>query len=250
MWTYVLALLLGLPFCWRHVGNIRQHLGVWIVLMLLAGGTNTAYVLAVINGEVMRVALLFYLAPLWTLLFARLMLGERPTRLGYWIMLLALGGALVMLWRPDGRWPLPSNQAEWLGLAAGVGFAFTNVLSRKMALLTLQSKSLAIWVGGATMPLIWLVGATHLSVWVGKNTMAWGVLAAVALTMFSVTWLMQYGLASVAANRAIVILLSELVVSALSAYLLAGESLVGKEWLGAAMIMAASVFSGRMEQQS
>lgn len=56
----------------------------------------------------------------------------------------------------------------------------------------------------------------------------------------------QYGLARIAANRAIVIMLSEVGIAALSSWLLADEALGLSEWVGGAMIVAASVFSARM----
>ena len=56
----------------------------------------------------------------------------------------------------------------------------------------------------------------------------------------------QYGLTHTAANQAIVIFLFELVVAALSSWLLAGETLGTRDWLGGAMIIAASLFSGNM----
>ena len=48
------------------------------------------------------------------------------------------------------------------------------------------------------------------------------------------------------ANRAIVIYLFELVVTALSAWLLAGETLTLNEWCGGALIIAAGVLSDRI----
>ena len=44
----------------------------WIVLWigLSAGWTNLAYVLSVIDGKMARVLLLFYFAPLWTMMLA------------------------------------------------------------------------------------------------------------------------------------------------------------------------------------
>jgi drug/metabolite transporter (DMT)-like permease len=57
----------------------------------------------------------------------------------------------------------------------------------------------------------------------------------------------QYGLARIAANRAIVIMLSEVGIAALASWLLADEALGLREWVGGAMIVAASVFSARME---
>jgi drug/metabolite transporter (DMT)-like permease len=57
----------------------------------------------------------------------------------------------------------------------------------------------------------------------------------------------QYGLARIAANSAIVIMLSEVGIAALASWLLADEALGLREWVGGAMIVAASVFSARME---
>ena len=55
---------------------------------------------------------------------------------------------------------------------------------------------------------------------------------------------LQYGLARMPANRAIVILLSELVVAAAASYGLANEVLRPRDWVGGALIVAASVASG------
>ena len=71
--TYFIALLLGLVVFRNNLREPRilgskPHLLLWIGLC--AGWTNLAYVLGVIHGEVMRVLLLFYLAPLWTIVFS------------------------------------------------------------------------------------------------------------------------------------------------------------------------------------
>jgi len=249
--TYLIALLFGLPWLKRQWQHIRQHAWVWWVLAVLSGWTNSAYVMAVMHGEVMRVALLFYLAPLWTVLFARVLLKEQLTLVGYLILVMSFCGALVMLWQPTGGWPLPANSAEWLGLSAGMGFAFTNVLSRRLAGLSMPAKALAIWWGGALVPTLWMLfipDLAQIELLAGKGWITLELLA-ISAAMLSVTILMQFGLVRVAANRAIVILLFELVVSAVSSWWLAGEMLIGKEWLGAGMIMAASLFSAQLEQQ-
>lgn len=249
MLTYAIAMLIGFPWYVRRLSSIRPHWFIWSVLAIGAGLTNTAFVLAVIHGEVMRVVLLFYLAPLWTVIFARLLLGERLSGVGYLIMLLSLAGAFVMLSHPDGRWPLPNNGSEWLGLLAGICFAFSNVWARRAEGLCLEAKALSIWVGCTALPLLGMLAMGEKFSLLGHvHSLVWSELCSVALAMFAATLLMQYSLTKVAANRAIVILLFELVASALTAWWLAGEYLIGKEWLGAAMIMAATVFSGRLEQ--
>jgi len=75
--TYFVALLLGLAVFWKSL-RTPQLFGKELYLLfwigLFVGWTNLAYVLGVIHGEVVRVLLLFYLAPLWTILFARFLL--------------------------------------------------------------------------------------------------------------------------------------------------------------------------------
>jgi len=70
----------------------------------------------------------------------------------------------------------------------------------------------------------------------------------VGLVVFGLSVAVQYGLAHVPANRAIVIMLFELVVAALAAYFLAGEAMTTREWIGGAMIISASLFSSRMNR--
>jgi len=130
--TYAVPLLaLG----WLHVRELQRARSQWLwltALGLAAGWTNLAYVLAVLQGEVVRVLLLFYLSPLWTVLFSRFLLHEKLNHAGVAVMALAAGGAMVMLWQPDGGLPLPTSRAEWLALSAGMMFAMSNVISRHL----------------------------------------------------------------------------------------------------------------------
>ncbi|MCE1892636.1 hypothetical protein LWS99_22505, partial [Enterobacter hormaechei] len=74
--TYGLAFLFGLGPLWPVLRRTRPSF--WFVaLALAAAGTNIGYVLGTLDGVVMRVLLLFYLSPLWTVLLSRLLLGER-----------------------------------------------------------------------------------------------------------------------------------------------------------------------------
>jgi drug/metabolite transporter (DMT)-like permease len=131
--TYLLAMPCGafmLPRVWRE----RSTYGWWAFLLVLsAGWANLGYVLGMLHGEVMRVLLLFYLAPVWTILFSFWLLGGRLNRYGYFVIALSLCGAFIMLWEPDLGLPLPQNLSEWLGLSAGMGFALSNVTSRRAA---------------------------------------------------------------------------------------------------------------------
>jgi len=239
-------LLLG----WLQARTLRMARGYWpwlAALGLAAGWTNLAYVLAVLQGEVMRVLLLFYLSPLWTVLFARFLLHEKLNRAGWAVMALAAGGALVMLWQP-GKWPLPANGAEWLALSAGVMFAASNVISRHLEGVAEGAKVVVVWAGVAALTLAGLAfKPVELDFMADAAPSTWLLLAGVGLLIGSMTYAVQYGLARVPANQAIVIFLFELVVAAIAAYFLSNERMGVQEWLGAVMIVTASLFSGHME---
>lgn len=219
----------------------------WLLLLaLVAGWTNLSYVLAVIHGEVVRVMLLFYLAPLWTVFFARWLLDEHAGP-GVWlVILLALGGAWVML---GGQGlPLPANAAEWLGLSSGIGFAITNVLTRRLKSAPIALRSLWVFAGVVTVSTVYATfeGATPGVIRV-LDSVTWWLIPGIALALLLATFSVQYGLSHTPANQAVVILLAELVVAALSSRWLAGEMMDAREWLGGAMIVAATLFSVRIE---
>ncbi len=253
----LLTYLLGIAPLMLLAGRGRWSAppGQWswlLAVALTAGWTNLSYVLAVINGEVMRVMLLFYLAPLWTVLFARLILKERPGTWGLVVIALAFGGAYVMLgWSIEkGGWqlPMPSSSAEWLGLSSGFGFALTNVLSRRARDIPMETRTLWSFLGVAFIAGIVALGegfsiadVTTLS---GPN---WIIVAGITLALMLATLSVQYGLALTPANRAVVIMLFELVVAAISSQWLANETMGPREWLGGTMIIAATLFSIKLD---
>ncbi|PWB47669.1 MAG: EamA/RhaT family transporter [Nitrosomonadales bacterium] len=248
--TYIVALALGLIFFHGAFSQLRSAGWLPILIGITAGWTNLAYVLAVIDGEIMRVLLLFYLSPFWTVIFAHLLLREKPTLAGYAVMALSLAGAVVMLWRPESGLPLPQNRAEWLGLSAGLMFALSNVLSRKAQHLDVQTKSVSIWLGVLLLSLLPVLSEPTLAApAVSLAWSGWLWLLLIGVAIFCITLTVQYGLSHTPANQAIVIFLFELVVAAISSYFLAGEAMSAQEWLGGAMIVAASLFSGKLEHQ-
>jgi drug/metabolite transporter (DMT)-like permease len=248
--SYAVPLALALPFFWRQLYSARAHLGWLALLALAAGWTNMGYVLAVIGGEIMRVVLLFYLAPVWTIIFSRWLLGEKLSPWGWAIMAFSFAGALTMLWPEGGGLPLPANQAEWIALSAGATFALSNVIARKVAEADVWAKSLAIWVGVTVIALLALVLESNPFEFAGSAPASvWLLLLLVGPAVGIMTLAVQYGLSHTSANQAIVILLFELVVAAIASWFLAEEALSLREWAGAVMIIAGSLFSGHLEHK-
>ncbi len=250
--SYTLAMLCGgfmLPRVWREL-RPKGRAGWWAVLLIFsAGWANFGYVLAMLQGEVMRVLLLFYLAPLWTILFSRWLLGERLNRYGYLIIALSLSGAFIMLWEPQRDLPLPQNLSEWLGLSAGIGFALSNVVSRRATHLSVESKAFSIWFGTAllTAPLLWWQGGVTFQ---RIDAQAWLTLCLLGVVLCACSFAVQYGVTHMPANRAMLLFLFELVVAALASYWLVDEAMELRDWLGAALIVSASLLSGRLYAES
>jgi drug/metabolite transporter (DMT)-like permease len=249
--TFVLAMLFGAAWLPRLRRELPSIGGWGALLVCSAGAANFGYVLAMLHGDVMRVLLLFYLAPLWTVLLSYLILKEKLNRYGYLIIALSVGGAVVMLWRPEQGLPLPQNFSEWLGLAAGAFFALSNVVSRRAAHMSIEAKSLSVWLGTAVLalPLLWFQGGAleqlaHIEVEQGA------VLFILGLVMCAVSYAVQYGVTHLPSNRAMLLFLFELVIAAVSSYFLAGEAMQLRDWLGAALIVSASLFSGRLHDKS
>jgi len=217
----------------------------WLFLLMgLSGGiSNIAYIISILEGNVMRVVLLFYLAPLWTIPLAHWLLKEKLDARGYGVMAIAMLGAMVMLWHPEIGAPWPQSRADWLGVVAGLFFALCNVLVRKAAGASNAAKSMSILLG------VTLVAAPVALVFAQKVAWSvvagqWPMLLGIALTLVAMSLVLQYGLSHIAATRAVVILLFELVVATAAAWLLAGEVAGIREWIGGALIIAASLLSG------
>jgi drug/metabolite transporter (DMT)-like permease len=245
--SYLLAMVCGtfmLPRIWRE----RSTFDGWALLLVLsAGWANLGYVLGMLHGEVMRVLLLFYLAPVWTILLSFWLLGERLNRYGYAVVALSLCGALVMLWQPGLGLPWPQNAAEWLGLSAGMGFALSNVTSRRAAQLSVEVKAFSLWLGTAVLTLPFLLWQGGMAGQVmAFQAQTWLVLVLLGLVLCATSFAVQYGVTHLSANRAVVLFMFELVVAAISSYFLADETMGLRDWIGALLIVSASLLSGRL----
>ena len=249
--TYFFALVLGLvifrsSLAIHKIFNGDAKLLLWIALF--SGIANIAYILGVINGEIMRVLLLFYLAPLWTIFFARFLLNERLSIHGYFVITLSLSGAAFILWQPGQTFPLPQSYSDWMGLLGGFMFALVNVLVRKDQSHNIALKSIAIWFGITLVGLACSLNLNESFNFADISLGIWSLLLVVGLLMFVASMALQYGLTYTPANQAVVIMLFELVVAAITAYFLANEAMTSREWIGGLMIISAALFSSKVNR--
>jgi drug/metabolite transporter (DMT)-like permease len=248
LYTYgITTIIAGVYFAKHWRGMFELPLSI-VCLSIVAGWTNLAYVLAVIDGEVMRIMLLFYLSPLWTLVLAHFWLKEKTSTKGYIAIAVSLLGAFIMLYDPQVSYlPLPKNTAEWLALSSGLGFALSNVITRQSTHLSIRAKSFAVWVGVLVVSIAYIaLSKEALPAPSFLTASIWLVISLTALLLFAATLLVQYGVTQIPATRASVLFLFELVVAAIASYYLAHETMAINEWVGGSLIVLAALFAANI----
>ena len=242
-YVFILTIAIALPYFFITKKKVPIWSKDFWLLAFVAGYTNISYVLAVIDGEVVRVMLLFYLSPVWTISLAHFMLNEDTQKRHYIAVFISLIGAFIMFWEPGYLIHLDSKN-DWLALSSGLGFAMTNVMTRKHEHMTVNQKALAIWLGVIVVAMICIM--------FDKNAMPTldffrpvdaAIMMVIALSLFLSTLLVQFGVTQIKAVEASSFFLFEIVVAAISSYFLVGESIALKEWLGGILIIAGVVLS-------
>jgi len=249
-----LAIAIARP---RACAQVATTPALWL-LVAAAGLTNAAFNWAIVIGDVVRVVLLFYLMPLWTVLLARAVLGERLTKAAALRIGLGAIGAAIVLWPPAtsgpaaigfaARLPLPRSLADWLGVVGGFSFAFNNVMLRREAGRPEEGRSLAMFLGGAVVAAALAAFLTTTGAAVPPPAPAWPWLmltGALTLVFLAGNLSLQYGAARLPANRTAVVMLTEVVFASLSAVALGGGALTARLALGGAFIVAGALLAAR-----
>lgn len=241
--TYGAVGAIALPWLLRDVGRWR---GQWPLLAgaALGGGlANACFVTAMMQGEVARSMLLFYLTPLWGILGGRVFLGERITPLRFLAGTLAIAGAVLVLGGPAVLTAAP-RWTDVLANGAGLFFTVQNLCARAADRVPVSSKTLAAFVGCAIVSLVLLPLAGHTFPGVS------GPLA-VQLALYAFVWLtlamaiQAYGVTHLEAGRTAVLVIFELAAAVVTALWIGGERLTVAGWTGAALIVAAAFLEAR-----
>ena len=230
----------------------RLHPLLWL-LLVASGLTNVGFNWAVTIGDVVRVVLLFYLMPAWSVLLAWWLLGERPTRGALARLLLALAGLAVVLHQPGQAWPLPESLADVLALLGGLAFALTNVLLLRLKDSPESSRMLAMFGGGTFMAcasaVLGSAGGVVSQAWDWQSAW-WGPVLGLALAFLAGNLALQYGAARLRAHTTALVMLSEVVFASVSSVILGATVLDTRTLLGGALIMLAALLSVRAGGQS
>lgn len=198
-------------------------------------------------GDVVRVVLLFYLMPVWSVGLAWWLLGERPSAAALARVALALAGVGLVLQPAGGGWPVPHTAADFMALGGGAFFALTSVLARRLRQHSDEARGLAMALGCvllATPLATFGLGAAAWAAWASAPLSSWlPLLLGLAALVWAANQGLQYGAARLPARVTALIMLSEIVFASLSATALGASSPNGRTALGAALTIAAAAWA-------
>jgi drug/metabolite transporter (DMT)-like permease len=253
---YLPAVALIMAFRPHALGQLVNRPMLWL-LALAAGVTNAAFNWACVIGDVVRVVLLFYLMPLWSALLARWLLREPLSRAAMYRIALALAGAAIVL-QPEGEsgWnamPLPRSLAEWLGVLGGFALALNNVLLKREARQSQESRVLAMFVGGALVSAAMgaLLSAQGLVPWPLANgwdatpTWVWIMVLVLMVAFLATNIALQIGATHLPAHVTSVLMLSEVLFAAVSATLMGAGHITAPLLIGGGLIVVAAIWAAR-----
>ena len=247
---YVLSALAILAWRPPALRQFLRHPALWLIFVG-SGVTNATFNWSVSIGDVVRVVLLFYLMPLWSLLLARVILKERLTPSAVVRVAMALAGAALVLSHGAAQGAGVGRQGgllpDVLALLGGFAFALNNVMLKREAAQPEEGRALAMFLGGAVVAgstAVALSAAASAGVQWPVASTAW-VLPAIGLSLafMASNLCLQYGAARLSAAATAVVMPCEVLFAALTSVWWGGAALHASVLAGGALILAATLAS-------
>jgi len=226
---------------WR--GNFR-----YLALIALFGGlANLTFQTAILHGNVVRVMILFYLLPVWSVLGGWYFLKEKPDWIRITAVLISLAGAILIL-NVDSETFAGLSWIDGLAIVAGITFALNNIIFRKTASQPLASKVGAMFLGCAALIGGYLLLNPVAAALPDNSSPLFAALYGVAFLSL-ITFGTQWGVTQLEAGRAALIIVMELVTAVVSVALLTDIELTSLEIIGGLLVMTAAVIEGWREPE-
>ena len=232
------AAIFLLPVVLARAHSLRRANLIGMASIALGGAAFALYSIGFLYGKVALVVLLWFFSPVWSVLIAKYLLRWHVPKLRLVAIAVGLAGLFIML-GGDGGIPVPGNLGEWMAFIGGFIWALATAGMR------LKSD-----VPPLPAAFLFALGATITSFLFAPFLEPLPVIALSDLPLLSAQVLLTGGLwwgASIAAlmwatlrldpARVGILLMTEVIFGAVSAAILAGESLSTSEMIGGTLVI-------------
>ncbi len=237
---FLVVLPIVIRSLYRHPVPMDRRTVLWLGLLATVGGiSGIAFTLAIMYGNVVRSMMLFFLIPAWGVLFGNWFLGERITLMRLIAVVLALGGAAVIL-GPDAITTAPLRITDFAALLAGITLAAANVLFLYLSDRSFGVKLVTMQAGTLVFGALALLFVTGMPEQIPMK----GVFSAIGYgtTMLLLAMLAaQYAIERLPAGRAAILMTLELLVAVVSAIVIGHERPLPHVWVGGVLILMAAL---------
>lgn len=242
--VFIACLVLS-PFAWKGRTRLGASNKRALLSTALGGASFVLYSNGLLYGQVAVVILLFYLTPVWSTLIARFWMKWPISPWRYMAILLGLPGIGMVLSGSHSGLPLPHTLGDFLGLTSGILWSIAatgiNVHSRTKAAET----NFVFCAGGVLMALVLALtlGRDGGQVVILKSGLAaWGWMSLVGVLWWAVSLTgFMWASRRLEPARVGILLMSEVIVGAMSAGLFAGEPFSGLMIVGAVLVVGAAL---------
>lgn len=240
---YIGCLVVLLPFTMRFGAIVRTQWRVLLFSSLLTGAAFSLFTTALALTDVIRAILLFYLTPAWGTILGLLFLGERLDRARILALMFAFIGLAVIL-GGNGGIPIPRTTGDLFALLSGIFWAVGSMGLLKAPDIPARVQVFGFFLGALVLSLITLgviQGQGGVPISVSWDPSVMGYVLIYTFYMIPMVFLTILPATVLPPARIGVLLMSEVVVGAISAALLSGEAFGAREALGTLLIIAAAL---------
>jgi len=239
---FAVALVTPLPLMLRK--SVWKGFASQLLTGALLGLAFTLYTVSLVLTDVINAILLFYLTPVWSTLAGVFLMKERLSWSRGLAMCLGLGGMVFILGFENGL-PLPSNAGDVLALLSGMLWAAGTLRSFRKPSASIALPVFTFCLGGLAASLAVAAAAA----WLGSPAAAigepaavlpWAVLFALIVFVppnFLVLWAAQ----RIDSGRVGILLMTEVLAGAITAWAFASEPFGAMEFTGTALILCAGL---------
>jgi len=240
--AFISGALVLFPWLGKQFKYWQTSIGFMLMIALAGGFANASFQTAMFHGDVIRVMILFYLLPVWSVLGGWMFLKERIDRLRFIAVIICLAGAFIILDVLHTSWQ-GISWIDLLAIGSGMGLAATNILFRFTQHVPVMSKVSSMFIG-CTIIMGGFLMASNTTATLPDNSaiplaIAYG---AIWLTLISIGT--QWAVTRMEAGRSAIIIVMELVVAVGSVALMTAAELKLHEMIGGLMVIGAAILEG------